>query len=258
MNWCISLLAFGEKNKKFATIFVKSCHSATVEPPPIVIVTDSESGLESIRSHSRVILRTPPPEALGSLDVTSIRPDGTIRDFDYSLKRLGFREALDAGFTSICLIDADMTVRDWVPEVFTDCFNPGLSAGHLYSAAGFGIKPVSQLSDLKFTSKLAALRKETGFECNWVDFRMPFEAVLFLSESAERIAKFLSSWEELSAIVKRLGLPLSAECHEIALAAGRAGIPIRLNKELLSRVFRHYILKHDQLMRLHEDRRSGI
>lgn len=253
MNACLSMLAFGEKYKTFAAGFVKSCLDSTAEPPPIVIVSDSESGFDSIRRVAHVTIRVLPKEELGTMNPANIRPDGTIRGFDYSLKRFGFREALKEGFTSICLIDADMTVREWTPSVFAECGEEGLWAGHAYSAAGFGVKPVQHLPDLKFTPKLEALRQATGFECDWIAFRMPFEAALFLRESAARIAEFLDSWDELSALVKQLGLPLNAGCHEIALAAAKSGVNIRVRKELLSRVFKHHILNHDTLMRLHEE-----
>jgi len=254
MKWCIVSVLVGEKYKKFAELFCKTYAQSTnsnnrVE---IIFVVDEESGL-NISHYDFVTVKLLPPGCLGKIDPAKVFGTGTVRNFDYSLKRFGFEECLKLGYSNICFIDSDMTIRKWDTSVFDRCDKPGLWAGRGYPSSGFGTKPVTDVVDVRFTPKLTALKKELVYETDWVNYTMPFEAVMLLKDiPVPTIEKFIQCWEYVSTATKKLKLPMSKVTHEIGLAADMCKIPIHYNKDLLSIIFKHYIMNHDVLLDIYD------
>lgn len=253
MKMVIVSVVVGLKYKKFAEAFCMSYnHSVPVDSrPEVVLVVDDESDL-NVSHYDFVTIKKMDPKYLSAIDTSNTFGTGTVRKFDYSLKRVGFEECMKLGYNNICFIDMDMTIRKWDFNIFSNCKEPGLWAGRGYPSSGFGTKPVSNPSDVKFTPKLAALKRELQYETDWVKYKMPFEAVMLITGyDHDRITKFIDSWEIVSHATKKLNLPMNKVTHEIGLAADMCDIPIHYNKELLSIVFKHYIMNHDVLLDIH-------
>ena len=243
----------GDKYKKFANLF---CHDYSKMVPaeqrfPVKLVVDDYSGLDVSR-HDFVDVVTLPEEALNNIDASRTYGTGTVRNFDYSIKRYGYQAALDSGYTDIMFIDMDMTIRQWDMSVFEACDKPGLWVGRGYSSAGFGGGWPTTKSDIKFTPKLRALIKELHYETDWLNYKMPFEAVMYITGvSKQVIQSFIDQWAVVSATTKMLNLPMNKVTHEIGLAADAVELPIHFNKQLLSIIFKHYIMNHQVLLDMH-------
>ena len=254
MKWCIVSVLVGEKYKKFAEMFCKSYLASTPadDRPEVIWVVDSKDGL-NVDHYDFVSVELLPEEAIKGLDVSRTFGTGTVRNFDYSLKRFGYQVALDKGYTNICFIDADMTIRKWDPGIINKCDKPGLWAGRGYPSSGFGTKPVSSSADVVFTPKLRALKNELQYDTDWVKYTMPFEAVMLITGmDSDTIQKFIDCWKYVSTATKKLNLPKNKVTHEIGLAADMCELPIHYNKELLSVIFKHYIMNHDVLLDIHK------
>lgn len=253
MKWCIVSVVVGDKYKKFAEVF---CDSYSRSMPKnkqveVVFVVDSESNL-NVSHHDFVTVKKLDPNVMTHVNVSRTFGTGTVHKFDYSLKRFGFKECLELGYENICFIDTDMTIRKWDDGVFNGCNTPGLWAGRGYPSSGFGTKPVSNLADVKFTPKLAALIKDLQYNTDWVKYTMPFEAVMFLKDIPKQtIEKFIDCWSYVSEATRRLNLPMNKVTHEIGLAADMCDIPVKYNKQLLGVIFKHYIMNHDVLLDIH-------
>ena len=160
---CIVSVVVGDKYKKFANLFCYDYNIATADHtgnrPEVLLVVDDYDGLD-ISKYDFATVKTLPEEALHGIDSNRTFGTGTVRNFDYSLKRYGYQAAIDAGYTDIIFIDMDMTIREWDVSVFDACSPPGLWAGRGYSSAGFGGGWPNTKSDIKFTPKLRALKKE--------------------------------------------------------------------------------------------------
>lgn len=255
MKWCIVSVLVGAKYKKFAEMFCKSYEISTCadDRPEVLWIVDTDEDL-NVSQYDFVTVDTLPGEAIADIDINRTFGTGTVRNFDYSLKRYGYQAALDRGYTNICFIDADMTIRKWDSAVIDKCDKPGLWAGRGYPSSGFGTKPVSNVTDVTFTPKLAALKKELQYETDWVKYTMPFEAVMLIKDMpVEIIQKFIDCWKYVSDATKKLNLPKNKVTHEIGLAADMCEIPIHYNKELLSVVFKHYIMNHGALLDIHKN-----
>jgi hypothetical protein len=251
-KWCIVSVLVGEKYKKFGKLFCKKYIQSTTEHnrADVVFVVDKKNDTD-FADYSFVHIVELPTSAMTGIDPTRTYGTGTVRNFDYSLKRFGFKAGLDLGYSDICFIDCDILVREWAIDVFEECKEPGLWAGRGYPSSGFGTKPVLDPADVKFTPKLSALKKELVYDTDWVNYTMPFEAVMFMSGmDADSILKFVDCWQYVSEATKKLHLPMNKVCHEIGLAADMCSIPIRYNKKLLSIVFKHYIMNHDVLLNI--------
>ena len=161
MNWCIVAVLLGDKYKKFGELFCHNYSKAVPhqQRPEIILLVDTTDGI-NVSKYDFVTLKLLPEELVASIVTNITFGTGTVINFDYSLKRFGFQAGLDAGYTDICFIDADMMIRKWDPEVFNKCNVPGLWAGRGYPSSGFGTKPVDNIQDVKFTPKLTALKKE--------------------------------------------------------------------------------------------------
>ena len=254
-NNCIVSVVIGQKYKKFAEIFLKSYEEKTEDHnrfDVILVVDRKDDFFIPEKNWLNVIV-------IDQEKIKHINPDktfgtGTVRRFDYSLKRYGYQFAIDKGYTNICFIDMDMTIRKWDLSIFNNCNKPGLWAGRGYPSSGFGTKPVQLKEDVRFTPKLASLKKELKYETDWVKYRMPFEAVMFLTDiPKDRIQKFIQCWEYVSDATRKLNLPMNKVTHEIGLAADMCEIPVYYNNELLSKVFKHYIMNHDTLLGMYND-----
>lgn len=253
-NICIVSVIVGEKYKKFAELFCKSYHEKipSADRQEIVFVVENLDGCD-ITKYDNVTVETLPEESLNNVNSTKTFGTGTVRNFDYSLKRFGYQSAIDKGYTDICFIDTDMTVRDeWDMNVFEACDKPGLWAGRGYPSSGFGTKPVTLKEDVRFTPKLTSLKKELQYETDWVNYRMPFEAVMYLTGvDKPTIQEFINKWKYVSDATKKLNLPKNKVTHEIGLAADMCKIPVYFNQDLLSVLFKHYIMNHQVLLDLH-------
>jgi hypothetical protein len=255
MKWCIVSVLVGSKYKKFAEIFCKSYEVTTPnnERPEIIFVVDNDVDL-NLAQYDFVTIEKLDPKVMEGINSSRTYGTGTVRKFDYSLKRFGYQAALDRGYTDICFIDIDMTVRKWDPDIFDACDVPGLWAGRGYPSSGFGTKPVTNPADVSFTPKLAALKKELAYDTDWVNYTMPFEAVMLLKGvPRDTIVKFVECWGYVSDATKKLNLPKNKVTHEIGLAADMCNIPVHYNKELLSIIFKHYIMNHDVLLDIHKE-----
>lgn len=254
MKWCIVSVLVGDKYKKFAEMFCKSYELTTSKDnrAEVIWVVDTEDNL-NVSHHEFVSVAKLPEEAMEGINASRTFGTGTVRNFDYSLKRYGYQIALDRGYTNICFIDADMTIRKWDMSVIDRCDKPGLWAGRGYPSSGFGTKPVTNISDVTFTPKLNALKRELQYETDWVKYTMPFEAVMLIKDiPADTIQKFIDCWKYVSDATKKLNLPKNKVTHEIGLAADMCEIPVHYNKELLSIVFKHYIMNHGVLLDIHK------
>lgn len=253
-NICIVSVIVGDKYKKFAEVFCESYNDKVPknEQQELIFVVENTDNL-NVSSYDNVTIKYLQDEVLEGVNSSKTFGTGTVRNFDYSLKRFGYQHAIDAGYTDICFIDMDMTLRAWKPEVLESCNTPGLWAGRGYPSSGFGTKPVDTVHDVKFTPKLTALKKELRYETDWVKYRMPFEAVMLLrGQDRSTIQKFIDSWKYVSDATKKLNLPKNKVTHEIGLAADMCGIPVHFNKRLLSELFKHYIMDHQTLLNLHK------
>ena len=253
-NWCIVSVLIGTKYKKFAEVFCESYKNSTPDTrPPVVFVVDNEQDL-NVSHYNFVTVKVIDSKYLDCFDTNRTYGTGTVRNFDYSLKRIGYYECMKLGYKDICFIDADMTIRKWDMSVFDKCDKPGIWAGRGYPSSGFGTKPVTNIADVKFTPKLTALKKELQYDTDWVNYTMPFEAVMIIKDvSEELLVKFIDCWKYVSDATKKLKLPRNKVCHEIGLAADMCEIPVHYNKELLSIVFKHYIMNHETLLNIHKD-----
>ena len=84
---------------------------------------------------------------------------------------------------------------------------------------------------------------------------MPFEAVMLIRDIKEdKIREWLDNWAKVSYTTKKLNLPMNKVTHEIGLAADMSGIPVHYNKELLSVMFKHYIMNHQVLLDKHDNK----
>ena len=257
MKWCIVSVLLGVKYKKFAKMFCESYSKRVPQEnrPQVIFVVDDEKDLYLEEYKDFVSLYKIPAEAIEDIDVNKTRGTGTIRSFDYSLKRYGYLQALECGYTNICFIDADMEIRHWDMDVISKCDKPGIWAGRGYPSSGFGTKPVSKVQDVKFTPKLSALKKELKYETDWVKYTLPFEAVMLIKDIPEdKIREWLDNWAKVSYTTKKLNLPKNKVTHEIGLAADMAKIPVHYNKELLGVVFKHYIMNHQKLLDKHDNK----
>lgn len=246
-------LIVGDKYKKFAEVFCKS-YSEKVPPSDqqeIIYVVENDNDL-NISKYNNVTIKKFPDGCLDSINSNSTFGTGTVRNFDYSLKRYGYQYALDSNYSDICFIDTDMMIREWDPQVFENCNTPGLWAGRGYPSSGFGTQPVSLKEDVRFTPKLTALKKELQYETDWVNYKMPFEAVMFMTGiEPPLIQKFIDCWEYVADATKKLSLPKNKVTHEIGLAADMCDIPVNFNIDLLSVIFKHFIMNHDELLNIH-------
>lgn len=254
---CIVSVVIGQKYKKFAELFLESYEQKTDNNNRynVIIACDrhddfyvpTRDWLQVIDLPADCIKHVNPDKTFGT---------GTVRRFDYSLKRYGYQLAIDQDQSDICFIDMDMTVRNWDLNVFDQCNKPGIWAGRGYPSSGFGTKPVQLKEDVKFTPKLQALKKELGYETDWVKYKMPFEAVMYMTGIDKTvIQKFIDCWKYVSDATRKLNLPMNKVTHEIGLAADMCNIPVHYNKELLSVVFKHYIMNHDSLLQQYNDRK---
>ena len=253
-NFCIVSVVVGAKYKKFAEVFVESYEKKTgnEERADVILVVDTKTGL-NLPVRPWLIVEELPSECLVDIDVNKTYGTGTVRKFDYSIKRYGYQVALDRGYKDICFIDMDMTIRHWDLSVFDRCNKPGLWAGRGYPSSGFGTKPVKLKEEVKFTPKLASLKKELAYDTDWVKYTMPFEAVMYIKDiDKETMQKFIDCWKYVSDATKKLKLPMNKVTHEIGLAADMCDIPVHYNVELLSKVFKHYIMAHDKLLNIHQ------
>jgi len=251
-KWCIVSVLVGEKYKKFGKLFCKKYAQSTTEHnrADVIFVVDNKSDAD-FTDYSFVTIVELPKAAMTGIDVSRTYGTGTVRNFDYSLKRFGFQAGSDLGYSDICFIDCDIIVREWAIDVFEECNEPGLWAGRGYPASGFGTKPVKDEVDVRFTPKLAALKRELAYDTDWVGYTMPFEAVMFLTGvDTKKTLKFIECWKYVSDATKKLHLPMNKVCHEIGLSADMCDIPVRYNKRLLSIVFKHYIMNHDVLLNI--------
>lgn len=254
---CIVSVVVGAKYKKFANLF---CYDYNIETgdhtntrPEVILVVDDYDGL-NVSKYDFVTVKTLPEDALHDIDTGRTFGTGTVKNFDYSLKRFGYQAAIDAGYTDIIFIDMDMTIRKWDESVFDACTPPGLWAGRGYSSAGFGGGwPGKHVSDIKFTPKLRALKKELDYETDWLNYKMPFEAVMYIAGVQKPVIQsFIDNWKIVSDATKLLNLPKNKVTHEIGLAADMCKLPIYFNKQLLSVVFKHYIMNHKALLNIHK------
>jgi hypothetical protein len=253
-KFCIVSVVVGAKYKKFAEVFIESYERKTgnEERADVILVVDNIHGL-NLPQKPWLIVEELPAECLDDIDVNKTYGTGTVRKFDYSLKRYGYQAAIDRDYKDICFIDMDMTVRHWDLNVFTRCDKPGLWAGRGYPTSGFGTKPVKLKEDLKFTPKLASLKKELNYDTDWLNYTMPFEAVMYMKGIDKPVMqKFIDCWKYVSDATKRLRLPMNKVTHEIGLAADMCGIDVHYNVELLSKVFKHYIMNHQKLLNIHQ------
>lgn len=258
MNWCIVSVLIGTKYKKFAKMFCESCVKkipSSKWKPEVIFVVDDESDLDLKEYSDFVTIAKIDPIAIEGIDASRTYGTGTVRRFDYSLKRYGYLEALNRGYTNICFIDADMEIRKWDMSVIDKCDKPGIWAGRGYPSSGFGTKPVEAAQDVTFTPKLRALKSELKYDTDWVKYTMPFEAVMLIRDVQEdKIREWLDNWAKVSYTTKKLNLPMNKVTHEIGLAADMAGIPVHYNKELLSVMFKHYIMNHQALLDKHDNK----
>lgn len=254
-NVCIVSVLVGDKYKKFAEVFCKTYEQTVpaADKQEIIFVVE---GVDSVNlsQYSNVTLHELDPDSLQGIKSTNTFGTGTVKNFDYSLKRYGYQHAIDAGYENICFIDADMTMRQpYRPDIFELCNKPGLWAGRGYPSSGFGTKPVTLEQDVKFTPKLRSLKNELQYETDWVKYRMPFEAVMYMTGiDKETIQKFIDCWKYVSDATKKLNLPKNKVTHEIGLAADMCDIPIHFEQRLLSDLFKHYIMNHQQLLDIHK------
>ena len=247
-------MVVGAKYEKFAEVFIDSYEKKTgnEERADVILVVDGKLDLK-LPKRSWLTVTELPVECLKDIDVKRTYGTGTVRKFDYSIKRYGYQAAIDRGYTDICFIDMDMTIRHWDLGVFKRCDKPGLWAGRGYPSSGFGTKPVQLKEDIKFTPKLASLKKELAYETDWLKYTMPFEAVMYIKGiDKPTMQKFIDCWQYVSDATKRLKLPMNKVTHEIGLAADMCEIPIHYNIELLSTVFKHYIMAHEKLLNIHQ------
>lgn len=251
---CIVSVIVGDKYKKFAEVFCKSYNDKVPknEQQEIIFVIEDDNNF-NVSSYSNVTLNKLDVDVMNGFDSTKVFGTGTVRNFDYSLKRFGYQHAIDSGYTEICFIDTDMMLRSWIPEIFEQCrVTRGLWAGRGYPSSGFGTKPVNVKEDVTFTPKLTSLKKELQYETDWVKYRMPFEAVMYLTGvDKATIQKFIDCWKYVSDTTKKLNLPKNKVTHEIGLAADMCDIPVHFNKQLLSDLFKHYIMDHQTLLDIH-------
>lgn len=253
---CIVAVVVGAKYKKFANLFCLDYDNKVPvsQQTEIILVVDSIEGLDVDR-YSYVTVQLLPSKAMADISIDSTFGTGTVRNFDYSLKRFGYEAAIDRGYTNILFIDTDMMIRSWNTSVFDRCDQPGLWVGRGYSSAGFGQGFPTTTSDIKFTPKLKALKQELKYDTDWLNYRMPFEAVMYITGIEQPvIQEFIDKWAFISAATKKLRLPMNKVTHEIGLAANMCGIPIHFKKELLSDVFKHYIMNHQVLLDIHSER----
>jgi hypothetical protein len=253
MNWCITSLLLGDKYKKFAEVFCKKFAEVAPkdERPEVIFVTDNLQNL-NISEYEFVTIKILPKELLDNINVHNTMGTGTVRKFDYSLKRWAFQFSLDLGYTDICFIDIDIYPRVWDLDIFDSCNERGLWVGRGYPSSGFGSKPVTDIKDVTFTPKLQALKDELQYSTDWVNYRMPFEAVMLLRGfTRPEIQTFIDNWGMVSDATKRLGLVKSKVCHEIGISADMCNIPIFYNKKLLSVIFKHFIMSHSKLLDIH-------
>ena len=253
-KFCIVSVIVGLKYKKFAEVFIESYERKTGsdERPDVILVVDNTLDL-NLPTRPWLIIEELPQECLSNIDVNKTYGTGTVRKFDYSLKRFGYQAAIDRDYKDICFIDMDMTIRHWNINVFEQCDKPGLWAGRGYPTSGFGTKPAKLKEDIKFTPKLASLKKELKYETDWLNYTMPFEAVMYMKGIEKPLMqKFIDCWEYVSTATKKLSLPMNKVTHEIGLAADMCEIDIHYNVELLSKVFKHYIMNHDKLLNIHQ------
>ena len=252
---CIVSVLVGDKYKKFAEVFCKSYNETVAhnDKQRIVFVVEDDTNL-NVSQYDNVTVTKLDPDLLAGISSDKTFGTGTVKNFDYSLKRLGYQYAIDNGYTEICFIDADMTVRKpWDPNIFNLCNKPGLWAGRGYPSSGFGTKPVAIAEDVKFTPKLTALKKELQYETDWVKYRMPFEAVMYLTGiDKTTIQKFIDCWKYVSDATKKCNLPKNKVTHEIGLAADMCNIPVYFEQKLLSNLFKHYIMNHQELLNIHK------
>ena len=255
-DMCIVSVVVGAKYKKFANLFCSDYDNKVPvdQQVEIILVVDSIEGLD-VDNYSYVTVQLLPNKAMVGISIDRTFGTGTVRNFDYSLKRFGYQAAIDKGYTNIIFIDTDMMIRKWKTDVFDQCKLPGMWAGRGYSSAGFGQGFPATKADIMFTPKLRALKQELKYDTDWLTYRMPFEAVMYITGIEKPvIQEFINKWADVSRETKKLRLPMNKVTHEIGLAASMCSIPIHFKKELLSDVFKHYIMNHQVLLDIHSER----
>ena len=253
-NFCITSLVVGEKYRKFSKLFYDSwIEKCEVDRPKLILVVDD---LDYYKDFDHPDFTAVPltKETYGHIDSNKTVGTGTVYKFDYSLKRFCFQACLDRGHENICFIDMDMIIRVWDWDVINKCEHEGLWCGSWYPASGFGGEIPKKEEDVTFTPKLEALKNEMDLSFNWVDFKMPFEAALVLTSTKEKIQNFINNWALVSESTRKLGLQMENVCHEISIAAELSEIKQGLNRELLSVIFRHYIMSHKELLDIYKSK----
>ena len=103
-NFCITSLVIGEKYRKFSKLFYDSwIEKAEVDRPKLILVVDDVDYYKDF-DHEDFVIVPLDDDHVSHIDTDKIVGTGTIRNFDYSIKRHSFQACLDHGYENICFI----------------------------------------------------------------------------------------------------------------------------------------------------------
>ena len=102
---CIVSVLVGDKYKKFAEVFCNSYNETVAhnDKQQIFFVVEDDTNL-NVSRYDNVTVTKLNKDYLTGISSNNTFGTGTVKNFDYSLKRLGYQFAIDNGYTEICFI----------------------------------------------------------------------------------------------------------------------------------------------------------
>lgn len=212
-SFCYCTLAVGEKYHQLTKIFLDTFVKYTNDI--CIVVTDCN---HTINSSDQVI------------QIPIDRFDG----HPINLKWMPYYHALELGYETVCFIDSDSTVSETYNKV--DILNS--------IQDGFGCNWfLSYGKDFKTKRRGSVKLKALVREDDTYPILCPVECFMILHGNVDRSINFINEWRQLQQQIADRKLHAREVCHEIGLAAKRAGLPIYKYKDGRStylKNFKHY------------------